>query len=251
MGPKMLQQMISTSSTAITMSNPRQTGPDEHEQERPYAPQRTEHAQDCAAAIAGRKRAGQPGADEATDAGHGECEPVLPGAEAELAKHEHGERRFASHDQPVNRHRVEEQSAQLPVVQDVAPALGQPGQAQLGGCDGGGWFSVADRDDAHRGEQVTDGVGGDGHDRAEQPDRGPAEGRADDASRPGGGLEPGVSRQQVGWLDEGLQERAAGGGERSAPAASPAADIAATSAVSACSTLIAMNENALNPSHVP
>lgn len=41
------------------------------------------------------------------------------------------------------------------------------------------------------------------------------------------------------------------GSATSAPTASPDADSAATSAALACNTLIAMNEKAPNPSHVP
>src|SRR5204863_140309 len=70
---------------------------------------------------AGDQHAGQPGADEATAARHGERQPVLPRREPEPAEHEYRQQRRGRHDQPVDEDRVEEQRAQRRMAEDVSP----------------------------------------------------------------------------------------------------------------------------------
>lgn len=192
----------------------RQTGANEHEAERPAGAQSPEHAEDCGVAVARRERSGEPRTDQAADAWDGESETVLPGLKSELAEHEDGQWCLASHDQPVDHHRVEEQQPEFPVADDVVPALGQASEGQTGGWGRRSRFPSADRGDAQDRQEIAGRVGSDGHDGAEQSDRGAAERRTYDAGRPGRGLEPGVGHQQVRRLDEGFEERAAGGGER-------------------------------------
>jgi hypothetical protein len=73
--------------------------------------------------------------------------------------------------------------------------------------------SSADAEDPERGQQVAEGVGRDGDDRAEQPDKRAAEGRARCGRHPARTLESSVRRKQVIAANEAFQIRAGCGSE--------------------------------------
>ena len=158
--------------------------------------------------------AGEPCAEQAADAGRGEREAVLPRCEPETAEHEDSEQRLGRHDQAVDGEGVEEQRAQPGVGQDVAPAVEQVAGAQPRRVGPLRQRLVpADGQDPDGRQQVAERIADHGRHRAEQPDRGPAERRAERGRAPGRGLEPRVRHEQVLGPDQRLQVGAAGRAE--------------------------------------
>lgn len=149
---------------------------DKGQADQPDGTQGADGPEDPVPAEAGHDTAGQPGADESTEAGGGEGEGVLPGWEPELAKQEHGQQRLGGHDQTGDEHLVEVERPQTGVAHDVSPAVEQwarPDRALDGRPRR--FFLAADRGDAQRGEEVAERVGHHGGDRPEQADRRPAQ----------------------------------------------------------------------------
>ena len=104
---------------------PSQARADERQPNGPARAKRPRGAHDPVPPVPRDQPAGQPGADDAADAGCGERQAVLPRGEPEAAEHEDGDQRLDRQDQAVDREHIEEHRAQRRVGQDVPPSFGQ------------------------------------------------------------------------------------------------------------------------------
>ena len=156
------------------------------------------------------QRPRQPRAEQTADARHAEGEAVLPGGEAELAEHQDREQRRGGHDQPVDQYVLKKSGAQRRVGEDVAPAVEQVARPQpRRRCVPARGSDPPIARMPERRQQVADGVGRHGRDRAETADRDAAERRAERGGGPGRGLEAAVGDEQVRGRARGLQVGAA------------------------------------------